>query len=351
MISTSIQPIEWRESALRILDQTLLPGAERYIETRDYREVCDAIRRLAVRGAPLIGIAGGFALALALQSGAAAAAAAEEIAGARATAINLGWAVDRVLRASAGDATRALGEARRAHAEQIAADLRMGELGADLLPERCTVLTHCNTGTLATGGIGRALGVVRTAHARGMRIDVLVDETRPLLQGARLTAWELARDGIAHRIIVDSAAAGLIARGAANAVLVGADRVAANGDTANKVGTYGLALAAHAHGVPFYVVAPVSTIDTAVASGEQTPIEERSSAEVLTFAGTPTAPPDAGALNPAFDVTPSSLITAIVTETAVLRPPYDEAIKRNALVGAQLAAPAARMTMSVGAAP
>jgi methylthioribose-1-phosphate isomerase len=184
-----------------------------------------------------------------------------------------------------------------------------------------------------------------------MRIDVLVDETRPLLQGARLTAWELARDGIAHRIIVDSAAAGLIARGAANAVLVGADRVAANGDTANKVGTYGLALAAHAHGVPFYVVAPVSTIDTAVASGEQTPIEERSSAEVLTFAGTPTAPPDAGALNPAFDVTPSSLITAIVTETAVLRPPYDEAIKRNALVGAQLAAPAARMTMSVGAAP
>jgi methylthioribose-1-phosphate isomerase len=313
----------------------------RYIETRDYREVCDAIRRLAVRGAPLIGIAGGYALVLALRLGVDGRKAAAEIARTRPTAVNLRWALDRVLLASRGEPAAALDEATRIEQEQIAADLRMGDLGASLLAERSTVLTHCNTGTLATGGIGTALGVIKTAHARGMQVDVLVDETRPLLQGARLTAWELAREGIPHRIVVDSAAAGLIARGAVTTVLVGADRIAANGDTANKVGTYGLALTAQAHGVPLYVVAPVSTVDASITSGDRIPIEDRDEDEVLSVASTRTAPGGARALNPAFDVTPSSLITAIITENCVLRTPYEAAIARAvADVVAHGAAPA-----------
>jgi methylthioribose-1-phosphate isomerase len=204
--------------------------------------------------------------------------------------------------------------------------VRSGELGAALIDDGATVLTHCNTGSLATGGIGSALGVVKTAHWQGKRIRVLVDETRPLLQGARLTAWELAREGIPHEVIVDSAAAGLIARGQVQAVLVGADRIAANGDTANKVGTYGLALAAQAHGVPFYVVAPASTIDAAVASGDAIVIEERDAEEVTSFGSARSAPRGAAARNPAFDVTPQHLISAIVTERGVLRPPFGAAI-------------------------
>jgi methylthioribose-1-phosphate isomerase len=323
-----IAPIELTNSTLRILDQTLLPGETRFIETSDYRDVCEAIRRLAVRGAPLIGIAAAYGLTLALRAGIDGRSAAAEIASTRPTAVNLRWALDRVLTTSGSDAARAESEARRIHDEQIANDARCGELGAALLAERAplTLLTHCNTGSLATGGIGSALGAIKTAHRRGAQVEVLVDETRPLLQGARLTSWELAQEGIPHRIIVDGAAAGIIARGAVEAVIVGADRIAANGDTANKVGTYGLALAATVHEVPFYVVAPASTIDPATPTGASITIEDRDADEVLAFASTRTAPDGAHALNPAFDVTPAHVITTIVTERGVLRPPYSEAI-------------------------
>ncbi len=317
------QPIEWRDGVLRILDQTLLPRDERYIETSDWRDVADAIRRLAVRGAPLIGIAAAYGVALAARGGDDARAAAEALASTRPTAANLRWAVERVL-ATGLDAAAIEAQAVRIHEEQIEADARMGELGASLIPDGATVLTHCNTGALATGGIGSALGVVKTAHRQGNRVRVLVDETRPLLQGARLTAWELQREGISHQVIVDAAAAGLIARGRVDAVIVGADRIAANGDVANKVGTYGLALAAQSHGVPFYVAAPVSTIDPATPDGAAIEIEHRDAAEVLAHSD---APEGSAALNPAFDVTPAPLVTAIITECGVLRPPYDDAIE------------------------
>ena len=321
-----VQPIEWRSGVLRILDQTLLPGEERYIETTDWRDVAGAIRRLAVRGAPLIGVTAAYALALAARHGDDISAAADALAATRPTAVNLRWALVRVREASRGDAALAEAEAVRIHEEQIASDARCGELGAALIESGVTVLTHCNAGSLATGGIGSALGVVKTAHWQGKRISVLVDETRPLLQGSRLTAWELAREGIPHEVIVDSAAAGLIARGHVQAIVVGADRIAVNGDTANKVGTYGLALAAQAHGVPFYVVAPKSTIDKSIVNGVAIIIEERDGDEVTSFASMRAAPNGTMARNPAFDVTPASLITAIVTERGVLRAPYGASI-------------------------
>ena len=325
----AIQPIEWRDGTLRFIDQTLLPGELRYTETRDYRDVAAAIERLAIRGAPLIGIAAAFALALAAGEGVEPRAAANHLASTRPTAINLRWALDRALSAaesSADPASAIETEARRIHEQQIEDDLRMGALGAELIEDGATVLTHCNTGALATGGIGTALGVIKAAHANGKRIRVLVDETRPLLQGARLTAWELAQEGIPHQIIVDAAAASFIAAGALDAVLVGADRIAANGDVANKIGTYGVALAADAHSVPFYVVAPVSTIDPLTASGRDIAIEQRDPDEVLAFAGARVAAESSDALNPAFDVTPAALVTAIVTERGVLRAPFDDAI-------------------------
>ncbi len=323
---TQHEPIAWRGDCLRILDQTRLPAEVRYIDARDAAEVADAIRRLAVRGAPLIGIAAAYALVLTARNGGDVSAAAAALAATRPTAVNLRWAIDRVLAASAGDPSLAESEAIRIHRDQIEADARIGRLGADLLDSRTTILTHCNAGGLATGGIGTALGVIKTAHRDGKDVRALVDETRPLLQGARLTAWELAQAGVPYEIIVDGAAAGLIARGEVQAVVVGADRIAANGDAANKVGTYGLALAAAAHGVPFYVAAPLSTIDTATASGNGIRIEERDADEVLAFAGAATAPAGSAARNPAFDVTPAALVTAIVTERGVLRPPYAAAI-------------------------
>ncbi|HYM14197.1 MAG TPA: S-methyl-5-thioribose-1-phosphate isomerase, partial [Dehalococcoidia bacterium] len=236
-----LQPIEWRDGVLRYVDQAQLPARLHYAETRDPADVAGAIARLAIRGAPLIGIAAAYALALAHRQGRDLRAVARMLAATRPTAVNLRWALDRVLAASDAEA-----EAIRIHQEQVAADARMGELGAALIPDGATLLTHCNAGSLATGGIGTALGVIKTAHWHGNHVRVLVDETRPLLQGARLTAWELGCEGIPHESIVDAAAAGIIARGAVAAVLVGADRIAANGDVANKVGTYGLALAARA---------------------------------------------------------------------------------------------------------
>jgi methylthioribose-1-phosphate isomerase len=321
--------IEWRNGTLRYLDQRRLPHELIVRETRDYREVIDAIRRLAVRGAPLIGIAAAYGLALAAREpGVDLKQAADELLASRPTAVNLRWAVEKVLStaASAADAaSTAEAAAIRIHATQIEDDRRMGELGAPLLPDGATILTHCNAGALATGGFGTALGVIKTAHAQDKLRRVLVDETRPLLQGARLTAWELRRAGIPHAVIIDSAAAGLIAAGEVQAVVVGADRIAANGDVANKVGTYGLALAAHAHGVPFYVVAPTSTFDAATPDGGSIIIEQRRASEVTAFGELAVASEDTVVLNPAFDVTPARYITAIISECEILRPPFDAA--------------------------
>lgn len=320
---SKFEPIAYRHGVVRILDQTCLPHAMRYIEAHDCIAVADAIRRLAVRGAPLIGIAAAYALAGAARRGEDLRAAGEMLAATRPTAVNLRWAVERVIAAGIDGAES---EALRIHAEQRAADGRCGELGAALIPDGSTVLTHCNTGSLATGGIGSALGVIKTAHWQGKRVCVLVDETRPLLQGARLTAWELQQEEIPYHVIVDGAAAGLIARGEVHTVVVGADRIAANGDTANKVGTYGLALAAHAHGLPFYVVAPASTIDPHTGDGGAIVVEERAAAEVTCIGDITTAPAGTLAHNPAFDITPASLITAMVTERGIFSAPYTESI-------------------------
>jgi methylthioribose-1-phosphate isomerase len=337
------EAVGWHEGRLRLLDQTLLPVEERYLEIADLDAACEAIRAMRVRGAPAIGIAAGYALAIearrlaphasgAAQLREALEAVAERLGATRPTAVNLRWALDRVLATSAraespaAVAERAEAEARRLHEQQRAADRAMAEAACALLSEAgaagATVITHCNTGPLATGGEGTALGAVIEAHRRGLVTEVLVDETRPRLQGARLTAWELARHGVPSRVIADGAAAWLIGQRSVAAALVGADRIAANGDTANKIGTLALALACAHHGVPLYVVAPLSTIDRATLDGAAIPIEERAEQELLEAPGVALAAPGARALNPAFDVTPASLIAAIVTERGVLRPPY-----------------------------
>ena len=280
-------------------------------------EVAEAIRSMAVRGAPAIGLAAAYGLALAAREGTPFEEAASLLRATRPTASNLGWAIERA-RAANGDV---LGFAHALEAEQLEADRRMAELGAERMGSAERVLTHCNTGPLATGGYGTAAGVIRAAFERGRLEQVWVDETRPLLQGARLTAWELDRLGIPYRVVADSAAASLMAQGLVDRVVVGADRIAANGDVANKVGTYPLAVLAQRHGVPFHVAAPVSTLDPDTASGAEIPIEERDPAEVAS--GVP-------AFNPAFDVTPAELVTSIFTEAGVLEPPYEDSIARAA---------------------
>ncbi len=338
-----LAPLEWQDGSLRLLDQTLLPGDEVWLSLTTHTEVADAIRSMRVRGAPAIGVAAAYGIALAaLRSEAASReellgelrSAAVELEATRPTAVNLSWAVRRML--ARADATADVGalrelvveEAQRIHREDVEANQRLGMLGAELLPDEVTVLTHCNAGALATAGYGTALGVVRAAVEMGKRVRVVATETRPLLQGARLTAWELARSGIQCKLIVDGAAAALMRRGEIDAVVVGADRIAANGDTANKIGTYALALAARAHDVPCYVAAPTSTLDLKIAGGDQIPIEERSVDEVLSFAGRRVTADGAGATNPAFDVTPGGLISAIVTERGVAREPFGAALAR-----------------------
>ncbi len=339
-------PIRWRDGALELLDQTRLPRAEEWLRCTRPEEVADAIHRLAVRGAPAIGVAAAYGLVLGLLAAPPNEAPAETLertarllAQTRPTAVNLRWALDRGREVAAMQTERAprdrpalaaalLDWAERVHREDIAANLRIGGHGRALFAPGDRVLTHCNTGSLATAGYGTALGVLRAAHDAGRLGMVWVDETRPLLQGARLTAWELERLRIPYRLIPDAAAAALMARGEVEAVIVGADRIAANGDTANKIGTYALAVLARHHGVPFYFAAPLSTIDAATASGAEIPIEERSEDEVRSVFGTPVAPPSAPARNLAFDVTPAELIAAIVTDAGVLRPPYGEAIAR-----------------------
>jgi len=313
--------------AVEFVDQTRLPREQVALRCATTAEVIGAIRRLVVRGAPAIGVAGAYGLVVAAQeasSPAEFAALARSLRDARPTAVNLAWAVDRTLAATGGtaDAGLLLAEARRIHAEDESACAAMGRHGASLIREGGTYLTHCNTGRFAASGIGTALGVLVTAHARGLRPTVYVGEVRPLLQGARLTAFELRERGIDGVLLPDSAAGSLLASGRIDGVLVGADRIAANGDTANKVGTYPLAEIARANGVPFWVVAPTTTIDLAIADGSSIPIEQRPADEVRAFAGETTCPDGFPVHNPAFDVTPARLISAIVTERGVLRPPF-----------------------------
>ncbi len=339
-------PVQWSPGKpVRLVDQTLIPRQLTYIDCLTIDTLAEAIRTLRVRGAPAIGIAAAYGLCLAADlSGAALGAdlvrdleaAASVLRATRPTAVNLAWALDRVLDAarlaslSGPDAVRqaVYASARAIDAGNTAANARMGEHGAALLRDGMNILTHCNAGPLAAGGIGSALGIIYTAHEQGKRLHVWVDETRPLLQGARLTAWELTRWGIPCTLIADNMAASLMGAGRVDAVITGADRIAANGDAANKIGTYGLAVLAHAHGIPFYMAAPVSTLDLSLPDGRAITIEERKAAEITHHGGVLLAPDGVAVYNPAFDVTPAGLISAIITESGVARPPYDDTLER-----------------------
>ena len=334
-------PIRWVEDHLQLLDQTRLPHEEIWLECRRPEDVAAAIYRLSVRGAPAIGVAAAYGLVVGLQSEDRDVdprerfeAVARLLGETRPTAVNLRWALDRgrqvfeehVDAGPEAARTAILAWAHEVHAADIASNRRLGEFGAELFAADDRVLTHCNTGALATAGYGTALGVIRSSWAAGKVAMVWVDETRPLLQGARLTAWELESLDIPYRVISDSSAGSLMARGLVDRVVVGADRIAANGDTANKIGTYPLAVLADRHEVPFYVAAPVSTIDPDTATGADIPIEERDPLEVKEVFGTAVTPAQADAANFAFDVTPNDLIAAIVTDVGVLRPPYGPSI-------------------------
>ena len=338
--------VERTAEGVRLIDQRKLPLLETYVVCATAEQTADAIREMVVRGAPAIGVTAAFGVAVeatrlsflppsAFDAGMAYALAV--LRAARPTAVNLAWAVDRmggVLRAareSGGSPAEAAAtlerEARVICEDDLASCRAMGRHGASLVPQGARVLTHCNAGGLATAGYGTALGVIRAAHEAGKGIRVLADETRPFLQGARLTAWELLRDGIDVTLIADVAAGSLMRRGEIDLVVVGADRIAANGDVANKIGTYSVAVLAREHGLPFYVAAPWSTVDLACPDGEHIPIEERDSSEVTELFGTRTAPEGVAVLNPAFDVTPSALVSAIVTERGIARPPYGESLR------------------------
>ena len=360
--------IEWTENGVRMIDQTRLPADEVYRTCRDYGEVAEAIRSMVIRGAPAIGVAAAMGVALGVKHSSARTVhelraefeiIAETISKTRPTAVNLFWAVKRMrevfessLRADA-DASEAekiarakarlVEEAQRILAEDIAVNEAIGRHGAALLKDSGTILTHCNAGALATGGYGTALGVVRAAVEAGKKIHVFADETRPFLQGARLTAWELARDGIPVTLITDSMAGHFMKQGQVEAVIVGADRIASNGDVANKIGTYTLAVLARENGIPFYVAAPLSTLDMSIRSGDEIPIEERSAAEVTHLAGVPIAPEDVQARHPAFDVTPHRYVTAIITERGIAREPYTESLKALFSTAASPASPTPRV--------
>lgn len=360
-----IKPIEWRDTVIRILDQTRLPAEVVFLDLADYAAVVKAIKEMRVRGAPAIGVVAAYGLALGAQ--AIEASSNEEflsklgtvsfdLASTRPTAVNLFWALERMNRAAASQAVagrqsavgqRAEGrgtidsrlptilgvkaalveEAKRIHRESEEADRRIGRFGADLIEHGFTVLTHCNAGALATAGYGTALGVIKAAHEQGKRIQVFANETRPLLQGARLTAWELVEAQIPVTLITDSMAGYFMSQGKIDCVIVGADRIAANGDVANKIGTYSVAVLAKENSVPFYVAAPTSTIDASLKSGAEIPIEERSPEEVTTLGGMQVAAHGVGVANPAFDVTPHRYVTAIITEQGIAREPYSESIE------------------------
>jgi methylthioribose-1-phosphate isomerase len=336
------RPIEWLGDQVRILDQSRLPGEEVYLEMDGYRDVAAAISELKIRGAPAIGVAGAYGAALGalkIESEARDEFLAQlhgvidALAATRPTARNLFWALGRIWRVAeaGGDVAQVraalVDEAVSIHAGETEATLKVSRYGAGLIGNDSTVLIHCNAGPLSTAGYGTALGAVLQAHEQGKRIKVLATETRPLLQGARITVWELKRAGVPVTLITDSMAGYFLHRGEVDCVFVGADRIAANGDTANKIGTYTLAVLARENGVPFYVAAPTSTIDPALASGEAIPIEERAAEEVTHLQGVRIAP-DCAAANPAFDVTPHRYITAIITEKGIMREPYGEGIKK-----------------------
>jgi methylthioribose-1-phosphate isomerase len=342
------QPIEWTSKGVVMLDQRRLPGEVIRHTYTDYREVAAAIKDMVIRGAPAIGVAAAMGVALGVERSNAGTveelrsefpSICQAIAQTRPTAVDLFWAIERMTRRfeqlSAAntplDVTRRamVEEARAVHAEKRATDEAMGRFGADLMPVAGQVMTQCNAGALATAGIGSALGVIRVAIEQGHKLSVLVPETRPYLQGARLTAWELHEGGVPLTLITDNMVGHFMKAGSVSAVVVGADRIAANGDTANKIGTYQIAVLAHEHGVPFYVAAPVSTFDLAISSGEQIPIEERPADEVTHLFGMRISP-DVAAANPAFDVTPARLISAIICERGVARTPYTESLRRLA---------------------
>lgn len=326
-----MEAIRWEGNTLYLLDQTRLPTEEVWLSYTDYRPVIEAIRTMVVRGAPAIGVTAAYAYCLAALEGADLNEAKKALAASRPTAVNLFWALERMSKKATlcnGDPAALEEEAITIHREDIAMCKAMGLAGAEVVPNHARILTHCNAGALATGGFGTALGVIRAAHQQGKVDMVYADETRPLLQGARLTAYELVCDHIPATLIADNMAASLMAKGSIDMVVVGCDRMAANGDFANKIGTYSVAVNAHHHGVPFYVALPCSTIDLSIPDGDGIPIEERDKNEVRTLYGVQTAPAAVDVYNPAFDVTPHSLVTGIITEKGVIYPPYRENLQK-----------------------
>lgn len=335
-----VETVQWTPHGVVMIDQTKLPRSVEFVTCKTYQEVADAIRTMVVRGAPAIGVAAAMGVALGvLQTPPERLAAefphiCETLASTRPTAVNLFWAIDRMKRLYAaldGSAPERIRkafveEALRVYEEDIAINRAIGRHGAPLVPDGMSVLTHCNAGALATAGYGTALGVIRAAIEAGKKVHVFADETRPFLQGARLTVWELQQDGIPVTLITDNMAGHFLKSGRIGCVIVGADRIARNGDTANKIGTYSVAVLARENNVPFYVAAPISTLDLALESGAQIPIEERAAEEVTHVFGVPVAPEGTAAANPAFDVTPSRYVTAIITEKGVARPPYENSL-------------------------
>lgn len=340
LAQTTVETIEWTPEGVVMIDQTRLPRETAFVTCRSYIEVADAIRNMIIRGAPAIGVAAAMGVALgALHSKDLEAdmpVICEALAKTRPTAVNLFWAIERMKQVYAANRhlsaervrERLVAEAQQVREEDIAINEAIGRNGAPLVPDGKTVLTHCNAGALATAGFGTALGVIRTAVQMGKKIDVFADETRPFLQGARLTAWELQRDGIETTLITDNMAGHFLKSGRIGCVVVGADRIAGNGDVANKIGTYGVAVLAKENGVPFYVAAPLSTLDLSLASGDEIPIEERSAREVTHVQGIAVAPEGIAVANPAFDVTPNRYVSAIITERGVARAPYGESLQR-----------------------
>jgi methylthioribose-1-phosphate isomerase len=350
-----IQTLEWTDHGVRFIDQTKLPTEETYVVCTTHEQVADGIRTMVVRGAPAIGVAAAMGIALGAKNSKAANVGefkrefdqiCDVIGKTRPTAVNLFWAIRRMQKKfdilhtlSVPEIKQALiEEAQRMHAEDIAANQAMGRHGATLMPSEGGVLTHCNAGALATAGYGTALGVIRAAVEQGKKIHVYADETRPFLQGARLTAWELMKDGIPTTVISDNMAGAMMQQGKIGAIVVGADRIAANGDVANKIGTYTVAILAREHGIPFYVAAPLSTIDFACPNGSKIPIEQRNIREVTHIAGKQMTPDGVSIENPAFDVTPAKYVTAIITERGIARAPYEESLRSLAGTGAKVEA-------------
>ena len=346
-----IQTLEWTDQGVRFIDQTRLPSEEIYVTCTTHEQVADVIRNMVVRGAPAIGVAAAMGIALGMNNSKAESTGDLErdfdqvcdlIGKTRPTAVNLFWAIRRMqekferirIRPIPQIKQSLIEEAQRMHAQDIAANQAMGRHGAALMPSAGGVLTHCNAGALATAGYGTALGVIRAAVEQGKKIHVYADETRPFLQGSRLTAWELMKDGIPTTVISDNMAGAMMKQGKIGAIIVGADRIAANGDVANKIGTYTVAILAKEHGIPFYVAAPISTVDFACPDGSQIPIEQRNRNEVTHIAGKQMVPNGVEVENPAFDVTPAKYVAAIITENGIAQAPYEESLGRLAAVEA-----------------